>query len=283
MRRLLFIHGVAQGGRDPDDIRREWIDALTIGCAAAGAKWDPDIPIDLPFYGDRLDALIDQAHHGQDKQQRDVALEGFSSDMLLEMHTHHPGLREAVAATELAATHEAERVALNSGLLRSIAEAIDRRSGAESFLVSQFLSEVHFYVQVPQAQREIDAIIDAAITDEETVVVAHSLGTVVSYRALLRHRSANIVQHVTVGSPLACSSIRTELGTLENPCPDAWFNARDPHDFVAFHPLDAEHFGAEPPIRNHNAVVNSTPNRHSISGYLSDPLVATAIMNAVWA
>lgn len=281
MRRLLFIHGVAQGGRDPADIRNEWVDALAAGCAAAGLSWDPTIAIDLPFYGDRLDEAISHANHSPDADAHTASYEAFASDLLVEMHANHPVLNDAVAAAELSTIHELEKLALNSRALRVIAEAIDRRSGAESFLVARLMKEAHFYMQVPAAQRQVDSIIDAAITDEETVVVAHSLGTVVSYRALLRHPNAKIAQHVTMGSPLASSSFRSTLDSIENPCPGAWFNARDPHDFVAFYPLDAKHFDTASPILNKNDVQNPTPNKHGISGYLSNPEVAATIMNAV--
>jgi hypothetical protein len=63
-----------------------------------------------------------------------------------------------------------------------------------------------------------------------------------------------------------------------------WFNARDPRDVVALYPLTPDHFpvGDEAPgIVDKSDVDNETPNRHGISGYLSDRDVARVIHDAL--
>ena len=56
-KRLVFVHGRAQGGRDPSAIRAEWTSALAAGAAAAGHTLSNSIDIALPFYGDVLDEM----------------------------------------------------------------------------------------------------------------------------------------------------------------------------------------------------------------------------------
>ena len=56
--RLVCIHGRAQEGRNPEDVRQEWISALKGGLA----KSNLTLPIDpsrivLPYFGDRLFSL----------------------------------------------------------------------------------------------------------------------------------------------------------------------------------------------------------------------------------
>jgi hypothetical protein len=62
-----------------------------------------------------------------------------------------------------------------------------------------------------------------------------------------------------------------------------WFNALDHRDIVALYPLDADHFGVEPAIENKTDVENHTDNRHGISGYLDDEVVARRIFDALTA
>jgi hypothetical protein len=45
--------------------------------------------------------------------------------------------------------------------------------------------------------------------------------------------------------------------------------------------LDALHFGVDPAVENKDDVANGTSNRHGISGYLSDPIVARRIHDAL--
>ena len=121
--------------------------------------------------------------------------------------------------------------------------------------------------------------------DEETVVVGHSLGSVVTYNLLTRQGSAldwKVPLYVTVGCPLGISAIRRTLAPVRHPeCAPSWFNARDNRDVVALFPLDAGHFDVDPAVVNKDDVDNDTANRHGISGYLSDAEVAKRVHDAV--
>jgi len=133
-----------------------------------------------------------------------------------------------------------------------------------------------------------DGVADALWPGEETVVVGHSLGSVVAY-ALLRERAEledwRVPLLVTLGSPLGVREIRDRIVARRPPtrCPTgvrAWFNARDPRDLVALFPLGPHTFPLEPErpaIENDDGVVNETENRHGITGYLTDPHVAACI------
>jgi hypothetical protein len=144
-------------------------------------------------------------------------------------------------------------------------------------------------------RRKIDTGMMTAMTaGVESVVVSHSLGTVVAYTLLQREGGThnwNVPLFVTVGSPLAVNAIRNlapgvgEVGGNRTPaCVTAWFNAMDGRDVVSLYPLDVEHFPLTPPdrpIENKTDVDNPTDNRHGISGYLGDPVVAKRIYDAV--
>ena len=55
----------------------------------------------------------------------------------------------------------------------------------------------------------------------------------------------------------------------------------DERDIVALYPLDSDHFAIDPAIENKLDVDNPTVNRHGITGYLSDAVVARRIHDAL--
>ena len=87
-----------------------------------------------------------------------------------------------------------------------------------------------------------------------------------------------------MGSPLGLKSIQTLMKTpLRMPecVKNGWFNAFDKRDVVALNPLDKAHFNVQPPIENKNDVENNSENRHNISGYLDDAVVAKQIYDGL--
>jgi hypothetical protein len=152
--------------------------------------------------------------------------------------------------------------------------------------------DVYRYLRDSAIRETIDDGVAAAITPGvETVIVGHSLGSVVAYR-LLRQAGQQlgwtVPLFVTVGSPLGITEIRKSLqrvGPTRCPaCVSRWFNAMDERDIVALYPLDTDYFPldpARPAIENKTDVRNKTNNRHGIAGYLDDKDVAKRIYDAV--
>lgn len=110
-------------------------------------------------------------------------------------------------------------------------------------------------------------------------------GTVVTYNLLRREGvelGFEVPFYVTLGSPLAVSTIKEKLRPLKAiACAEAWFNAMDSRDIVSLQPLDATHFRITPAIENKTDVDNPTENRHGITGYLGDPTVARRTHEAI--
>jgi pimeloyl-ACP methyl ester carboxylesterase len=137
-------------------------------------------------------------------------------------------------------------------------------------------------VNLPVVTKGINAIVEAELTTEPTLVVGHSLGSVVGYKVICQNRDQmKLAGYVTVGSPLGIRAISTRLGIPENPAGDGWYNAYDDGDIVALNPLDDQYFPTHPPVTNHGGVKNSTDNQHGITGYLDDPDVAAAIATSL--
>ncbi|MDQ3724316.1 MAG: alpha/beta hydrolase [Actinomycetota bacterium] len=288
-RHLVFIHGRAQQRKDPAALKQSWIKAWSEGLA----KSDLSLPVDetaihFPFYGDTLDGLV------KGGPAPDVIIMGDEAPpeerqflaSVLEEAREQRGLTDA----EVLALAETEIVELgpqNWWWVRAIVKALDEHlPGASGATLAAVTFDVYHYLRNPGVRDEIEAGVRAAIPDDaETIVVGHSLGSVIGYNLLRREGADNgwkVPLYVTLGSPLAVTAIRKALQPLRSPtCVGAWFNAMDLNDIVSLYPLEPPRFGLQPPIENKTNVKNHTANQHGIAGYLDDPEVASRIHKAL--
>ncbi len=292
MRELVMIHGRSQQGYDPDKLKQHWLDALEVGLRANGLS----LPIDqdkihFPFYGDTLAGMTNDIPEeevaqvivrGDDSSEAETE---FVRTMLLET-VEQFGISEEAIQSE-SEERIVERGILNSKWVLSALRALDRHvPGASSTSVSIATKDVYRYLTHPAIMRVIDNGVRKAFTPGvETVVLSHSLGTVVAYNVLRKYGDTDgwkIPLLVTVGCPLGVQVIKNTLKPITFPkCVSTWFNAMDPRDVVALYPLDKKNFDVSPAIENKVNVKNESENRHAISGYLSDPVVAKRLYDAI--
>jgi pimeloyl-ACP methyl ester carboxylesterase len=178
------------------------------------------------------------------------------------------------------------------GILQAVDRSVPYGSGASIALATR---DVYQYLKNDAVRSEIDdGVAQAFPADRESVVVSHSLGTVVAYHLLSTTGAARgwrVPQFITLGSPLGVTEIRKTVKALAGPlrCPSvaaAWFNAMDDRDVVALYPLTPERFPLSPTapaVDNKTDVRNRTANRHGITGYLDDADVAARIYDALTA
>ncbi|MGJ8556987.1 MAG: alpha/beta hydrolase [Sulfitobacter geojensis] len=271
--RILFIHGRAQGGKSSDKLSHEWGDALTRGLTAAGLSLPNEISFDYPFYGDTLDDFVKESKLASSpglvamgNSSGDAGFDSFTRLVLQEIDAQGE-ISDAEVRAQMPPGETLEEMGpQNWRWVRAFVRAVDARwpnfSGAR---IEDFLTDVWLYLDKPAVQSAIDAIIEAELTDEPTLVVSHSLGTVVAYNILKKHKM-NLAGFMTLGSPLAIKAITAKLGLLENVAPKRWVNAFDKADIVALNPLDSTHFPVLPKIVNYGGVHNTTGNRHGIGG-----------------
>ena len=89
--------------------------------------------------------------------------------------------------------------------------AIDKYGGGLSRdAIEQFTRDVYLYTTFPVARFEQRTpLVRNALFTDATVVISHSLGSVVVYDVLRsEHRTINVPLLVTVGSPLGIRAIR---------------------------------------------------------------------------
>lgn len=285
-----MIHGRSQGGKQQAALQASWVETLRQGYDAANLPWSGAVfTPDFPYYGDELDALTAQAAlptaadviaKGPGQNQ---GYEAFVQSALDEMRTN-ADIADSEIAAEIEPGAPTQKGVQNWRWVQAIARTIDKRwtTGAD-FTIEKFLRDVYLYVTNRAVQSKIDAIVEAMITPEPTIVVAHSLGTVVAYKVILKNRAKlDLRKIITVGSPLGLKAISSKLGVLQNPAGESgWYNAYDKRDVVALNPLNDTYFPTDPEIENHKGVRNDTDNRHGIVGYLNDADVARKISDAL--
>lgn len=288
--RLVFIHGRGQGGLDPKVLQSEWEDTLEKGFANAGLSRPAGLEVAFPFYGDRLDHLIQliEAPIIHDVLTRGGKIESETTRLqgrILQEIAESPDSPISSADIEAQfAGAEHERDAQNWPFVIAIAKALDHTplGGSTIDLVTH---DVAVYLANDGVRLQIDKIVAAAFCAGPCVVAAHSLGTVVGYNVLRTAAAGSDVRlFATVGSPLGIRAVKAKLGSpacVMPECARAWFNARDRQDIVAAYPLDEKTFNIDPAITNKSDVYNHTSNHHGIEGYLADPVVASQIHAAL--
>lgn len=286
--RLLFVHGRAQEGKTSAGLEQEWMNALRRGLSSANLDFLTSVKIDVPFYGDKLKELLDHRNlpPADNIASRGGAVgndyEAFLREVAIEARE-----KEVVTTAEVQAELGPE--ALTKGpenweWVQAVIRVIDRNApDISNASIGVLLRDVFVYLNDGPVRRAINKIVAEKLTDEPTVVVGHSLGTVVAYDVLREYGGSHVARYVTVGSPLGIRAIRRRLATplaVPQGVSD-WYNAYDDRDVVALYPLDATNFPVTPAINNNGGVKNHTDNRHGIDGYLDDINVAKAIRDAL--
>ena len=173
---------------------------------------------------------------------------------------------QAVAGDEVV-----ERGPLNWRWVRAALTALDRLPNVSAWSVALATRDVYQYLHNVRVRDTIESGVRRALDDAgEAVVVAHSLGTVVAYNLLRREaadRGWQVPLLVTLGSPLAVSAISRTLRPLSWPEPvGTWFNAFDPEDVVALHPLTAPHFAVD---RIEKSAIGNSPQEEDIGVHVA--------------
>jgi hypothetical protein len=281
---LLLIHGVGQGGKKKKDLEAVWLAALAKGLVKSGLSLPAKVNVIFPYYADVLDDFVKEF----DRPIGDrIAAKGgvvdadyaqFRAEMAEEMRK---GAKISIEDVRKEAGNEVaeEMGPQNWKWVLATLRILDRYIPAVGdWTIETFLRDVFLYTRRPVVQQAIDKIVTDTMPDSPTVIVGHSLGSVVAYNVAVTRNPSFTTLFLTVGSPLGLPAVRNNLGPLQNPSgKKGWTNAYDPQDVVALYPLDRRHFGVTPAITNHGNVQNWTQNRHGIVGYLDDKVVAARI------
>jgi hypothetical protein len=308
--KLVFVHGRAQNGRSSKEIVAEWLTALNQGLSIARLDRLDVEPV-APYYGDALLSFRDEARRGlaldatprgpaddgyrkflgeyADAVSRSLPIDdsrlarrGFLSNQQRLVSSGRAGdfkLRTARSQDDIF-----ERGPENWSWVIAIVRSLDDLfPGLSRGGIELVLRDVYVYCTDTSFRKSIDASVKAALPSGPSIVIGHSLGSVVAYN-VLHATNAAVAHFITVGSPLAIKAIKERLPVAPQRPPGVaeWYNARDPADIVALNPLTATCFPTHPQVANNDAITNSSENHHHISGYLGHRDIA-AYVGRAWA
>ncbi len=295
--KILMVHGRGQAASNPLRLKQDWLAGLARGCVDAGvARPDPSGIVSFPYYGDLLESLVrcvdkppelierGEARGGPNEEDSDpdfLAFRQAVADEVAEQACTAVNLTVADVARELPDSVQ-ERGPQNWGWVQAILRHLDAHYPKFSdFLIDRVTRDVWTYLTYPGIRDKIDALVAAELSEHPTIVVGHSLGSVITYSVLRRQTAVDVPLYVTLGSPLGLRAISRRFTPLQYPpCVRDWFNAYDPKDVVALRGLDATNFPVNCVIRNTGTLINGSPNRHDVVNYLADPTVAGEIAGA---
>jgi len=287
--RLVLVHGIGQEKTNRDALRDAWLQSLRGALSAVGDWPGQKITVEVPFYGDKLDALArGLAGAGTALAQ---GVDGESDDFAAFAGKDLYAIALALGATDAQIAAEAgmtvEQGIFDKKWIKAVARVLETVSPLRGRLALMVLKQAHSYVARPHIAQEIDAIVRPALAhDEPMIVVAHSLGTVVTYK-LLREFAAqgkprDVPLFVTLGSPLSIDAVRRGFPSprLRPQTIKRWLNGADRKDFVALrNVLDASTFGPGP-VENISDIDNGDEPHEGVR-YLGDIRVARAIRDAL--
>ena len=157
------------------------------------------------------------------------------------------------------------------------------------FIVGKLASDVIDYLYGPWTEAMRAPVRQALLrSPRPKVIVAHSLGTVITYDVLSEPVFAGfrVDLLVTVGSPLGIGNIQQRLrdgAGRPNPVPKpvrAWSNFADRFDPVALEATLRDEFDPPKDFAKDTSVNNAARNNHDLPGYLSVGVVRQTIADA---
>lgn len=270
--KVVFVHGMRQEGKNSDALRKEWSDSLTQGWRGAGLE-APDASYELPFYGDLLDALTKAS-----LRKRDALIGATDLEFaLMREYAAQQGISSNDVRTELGE----EVVAKGPGnweWVQATARLLDEKLPGLGARALRMVEQVNAYLTEPEIRRAVNDKVAPHFAGA-SLIVAHSLGTIVAYAIL---RSSTDVKRlpllVTLGSPLGIAAVKRHLVPPKLAFPasvEAWINGTDERDYVALQSsLTKETFVSG--ITNITNIENRKDDAHIISDYLCHPAIARA-------
>lgn len=297
--RLIYIHGINNEGKSAEHIERMWSRALAQAWGAGAPDWNK-VEVRTAYYGDTL-ATATNSWSGNSDAVAPMGpaspAEDFAPDELFALHKDlqkRLGISDEEVMQEVEATEAQAVTAMAKGphkkWLKAIARVIEKTiPGSGPRMANAFLKQAGAYLSKPGLFDEINAMVKEQVFTpfqdiSRTVVVTHSLGTIVGY-VLLRKMAAGekLPLFVTLGSPLGIGTVQKRIqGPFLKPrVVTQWLNGSDPEDFVALRPeLTAETFGSAA-IENISDLENGHNDAHSITQYLSHTKIAHSILSAL--
>ena len=244
MARIIMVHGAFNELWGPNELKARWMPALRDGLWHHGVEID-DADAEVCFYGDLFRRAPGTAEDRRIEESRAGfadALANLSEDTMLESLTRLAG-----------------------------DAAFDRTVDMVTIMATE-----------PDLQARMRARMESLVDGQTRVIVAHSLGSVLSYIALSNHPDWTVDTYVTLGSPLAAPALEGLAKTFVEDfgawpgSVKRWVNVRALDDKACTVSL-AERFG--PKVEE--VVVDNGHRAHAPEPYLNSAVTGEVIAAAL--
>jgi hypothetical protein len=245
MARVILVHGAFNELWGPNELKSRWLPAVRDGLWHHGVSVD-DGDVEVCFYGDLFRRMP-----GTEEDQR--------------IEQSRAGIAESLSA-----------LAEEGGI-----DTLSQAAGDASF--DRTVDMVTIMATDPDLRTKLRARLEPLVDDGTRVIVAHSLGTVLTYMGLCHHPDWPPLTFVTLGSPLASPMVVGMLdpapvdGRGEWPRPvERWVNVRAVGDKAAAVPLTGL-FGE--PVEEF--LIDNGHRAHAPEPYLNSAVTGAAIAAAI--
>lgn len=245
---VVGVHGIKQGRTSQRELLKDWGKALKRGITALhgadAVRTDPRLTptLEMPHWSSLLARGADRLGPSDFFPDDSTAFTDDEEAFIVE------ALDDLLTPQERAIAEELDVTTLGPPKLwpRSVtrrAMVYDRRTpdSAVNRLITR-LREVRFYLKHPTLASEVqDLVVKAFSDDTATVVIGHSLGSVIAYDLIRQKKIAApgtaVHTFVTCGSPLGIPAVRRAMNIpepelLAMPAHIKWLNVYDPDDVV---------------------------------------------------
>lgn len=273
---IVGVHGISQQLRGPEVLRAVWAPALRDGVWLAGARPPDEADVEIAFYGDLFRAKARKAVGAPLLTAADVA-DGFEADLLEAWW-----LAAAFNEGSVPGPDTRSKLRTSSRAQRALNALSQSRffSGLTEHLIIRFIKQVCLYLTDDRIRAEIQARVVDVVGAGTSVLVGHSLGSVVAYEAACAHPGWDVAL-VTLGCPLGVRNLvferirpPAEHGRGQFPAGAAtWTNIADDGDVVALVKRLAPLFGDQ--VRD--LLVHNGSKAHDVSPYLTAAETGRAI------
>ena len=275
MAQIVGVHGIGQQLKGAYTLRTTWLPALQDGLYLAGARPIDDEDLVCAFYGDVFrragrKGLGEPAYLPADVE------EGFEQDLLQAWWqaaaVNDP--RVPTGDTKLRTPNTVQRALRALSVSRFFA-------GLTEQAIIKFIKQVHRYFDERDLRAQIRDRVAEVVSEDTSVIIGHSLGSVVAYESLCAHPEWSIRALITLGSPLG---IRNLIFDRLEPSPTGglgvwpgsivrWTNITDLGDVVALVKRLQPAFGN----RVEDVEVCNGARAHDITPYLTAKETGRAI------
>ncbi|MEB3767729.1 hypothetical protein [Acinetobacter sp. MD2] len=290
--KIIFIHGINQQNLDANSFEQHWREVFNLGLEKNNLAVDVDaLKLSFPFYGD----ILTQHNHKNALDINTMLPNWAFFNKLPKFREHHrQSLQKAFEIPLLPHYAQDQPYSLKNKffllsqlakdrVLKEMVILLNHFPNLHESLVEKFISEAYLYWYDPLFKQQVHERIHACFEpNQKHIVIAHSLGTVISYNVLQElQQHYQIERFITLASPLPFNVVQRHLDhAVQRPkaLTGDWYNFFAQDDYLTTFPMQAPLFNFEPAVQNH--LINTFIDKpHEIIGYLQHPQVIRCILD----